>query len=141
VRREMAIAEWRRAAEALGAAEALMHENYHADSVSRAYYAIMHAAKAALVVREVEATSHAGVKRMFGLHLVRPGEIEPRWSSYLGEGLDDRLEADYNVFVSYSAQQAQRECQHAREFLARMRRYLIENGLHEHDLDRDAGRG
>jgi uncharacterized protein (UPF0332 family) len=137
----MAIAEWRRATEALGAAETLVHGDYRADSVSRAYYAIMHAAKAGLFVRDVEATSHAGVKRMFGLHLVRPGDIEARWSTYLGEGLDDRLEADYNVFASYSAQQAEQECERAREFLARMRRYLIENGLYEHDLDQDVGRG
>jgi hypothetical protein len=31
---------------------------------------------------------------MFGLHLVRPGEIEPEWSAYLVESLDDRLAAD-----------------------------------------------
>ena len=70
-----------------------------------------------------------------------PGDIEARWSTYLREGLDDRLEADYNVFASYSVQQAEQECERAREFLARMRRYLIENGLHEHDLDQDVDRG
>lgn len=133
---EMVVAEWRRASESLGAAEVLMREGCQADSVSRAYYAIMHAAKAALFVHGVAATSHAGVRRMFGLHLVHPGRIEPLWSDHLAEGSDERLAADYDVFISYSEQETRRECERARDFLARMRQYLIANGVDERDLDR-----
>lgn len=132
----MVVAEWRRASESLGAAEVLMREGCQADSVSRAYYAIMHAAKAALFVHGVAATSHAGVRRMFGLHLVHPGRIEPLWSDHLAEGSDERLAADYDVFISYSEQETRRECERARDFLARMRQYLIANGVDERDLDR-----
>ena len=139
--RRMVMAEWRRAVEALRAAEVLLNRNYCADSVSRAYYAIMHAAKAGLYVHDVDATSHAGVKRMFGLHLVQSGRIETRWSRCLGEGLDDRLEADYNVFISYSQEETRQECERAQGFLDRLREYLIANGFDERDLDRAVGRG
>lgn len=132
----MVVAEWRRASESLSAAEVLMREGCHADAVSRAYYASMHAAKAALFVHGVAATSHAGVKRMFGLHLVHPGRIESPWSDHLVEGSDERLAADYDVFISYSEQETQQACEHAREFLARMRQYLIASGVAERDLDR-----
>ena len=87
--RNMVVAEWSRAREALRAAEPLTRERCYADAISRAYYAILHASKAALHVHDVAAESHAAVRRMFGLHLVRSGEIEPEWSAYLVESLDD----------------------------------------------------
>ena len=89
-----------------------MREGCHADAVSRAYYAIMHAAKAALFVHGVAATSHAGVKRMFGLHLVHTERIEPLWSDHLVEGSDERLAADYDVFISYSEPLVSQESRH-----------------------------
>jgi uncharacterized protein (UPF0332 family) len=46
------------------------------DAVARTYYALFHAAKAALQVHDVAADTYAGARRMFGLHLVEAGEIE-----------------------------------------------------------------
>jgi len=51
----MVLAEWRRALDSLAAAELLAAEGYGADAISRAYYAALHAAKAALQVRDVAA--------------------------------------------------------------------------------------
>lgn len=45
------MAEWNRARESLRAAETLTREGFYADAISRAYYAILHSAKAALPVR------------------------------------------------------------------------------------------
>ena len=98
----MVIAEWQRAWRALRAAEVLAREGLHEDAVSRAYYATLHAAKAALFIHDVATESHAAVRRMFGLHLIRSGEIESMWSSNLGESLDDRLAADYDASASFS---------------------------------------
>ena len=55
-----------------------MQSGYREDAVSRAYYAILHAAKAALFVHDVAVASHASVRRMFGLHLVRSRKIRAR---------------------------------------------------------------
>ena len=106
----------------------------YADAISRAYYAILHAAKAALHVHDVAAESHPAVRRMFGLHLVKPGEIEPKWSAYLVESLDDRLAADYDVETSFSQEDAISECRRSREFLRRVKRYLLKHGLKEAEL-------
>ena len=73
MKREMVVAEWRRASESLSAAEVLMREGCQADAVSRAYYGIMHAAKAALFVHGVAATSHTGVKRIVRTTSRSPG--------------------------------------------------------------------
>jgi uncharacterized protein (UPF0332 family) len=53
--RELILAEWRRAQQALRAAEVLISEECYSDAVSRTYYAVLHAAKAALYVHGVTA--------------------------------------------------------------------------------------
>ena len=132
--RNMVLAEWNRAREALRAAETLTRDRCYADAISRAYYAILHAAKAALHVHDVAAESHAAVRRMFGLHLVKPGEIEAKWSAFLVESLDDRLAADYDVETTFSREDARSECRRSREFFSRVRRYLLKKCLKEAEL-------
>jgi uncharacterized protein (UPF0332 family) len=94
----------------------------------------LHAAKAALHVHDIVAESHPAVRRMFGLRLVKAGEIETEWSAYLTESFDDRLAADYDVEVPLSRQEARSECQRTGEFLKRIKRYLLKNGLKETEL-------
>jgi hypothetical protein len=48
--------------------------------------------------------------------------------------MDDRLAADYDIGTSYSSKDAREECGRAEEFLARIRRYLLDNGLTELEL-------
>ena len=93
----MAAAEWQRAVKSLGAAEVLMHSGYSEDAVSRCYYAILHAAKSALFVRDVDTASHTAMRRMFGLHLVRSDEtaMGGRARSDDGRPTDGRLQRTY----------------------------------------------
>jgi uncharacterized protein (UPF0332 family) len=89
--RTMVLAEWQRAVQALRAPELLAGAGYPADALSRAYYATLHAAKAALYVHDVAAASHAAVRRLFGLHLIRTGEIEGVWASQQARAFLDRI--------------------------------------------------
>ena len=132
--RNLVLAEWLRAYASLQAAENLTRDSLYADAVSRAYYAILHAAKAGLHVHDVAAESHAAVRRMFGLHLIKSEEIESKWSAYLTASLDDRLAADYDVETEFSRKEATTECVRAREFLKRIKQYLLKNGLKETEL-------
>jgi len=134
VRRELVLAEWRRARDSLRAAEILTREACYVDAVSRTYYAVLHAAKAALEVRDVGAESHAAVRRLFGLHLIQSGEIEKEWARHLGSSLDERLAADYNPQATFSEKDARRECRETRQFVRRIRQYLRDNGFTESEL-------
>ena len=67
--------------------------------------------------------------RTFGLHLIRPGAIEAEWSAHLGRSLEERLAADYDAEATFSAMEATYECQRARKFVGRIRRYLLANGF------------
>lgn len=132
--RPVALAEWRRAIECLGAAQSCRRDGFYADSVSRAYYAVLHAAKAALHLQGIDAESHAAVKRLFGLHLVQPGWIEPEWSTYLGESSEARLMAEYDVEVPFSEEDAREESDRASAFLSRIRAMLLTKGLTPNEL-------
>ena len=139
--RENVIAEWRRGRQSLHASELLMHSGYREDAVSPACYAILHAAKAALFVHDVAVASHASVRRMFGLHLVRTGEIEREWARCLAGGSDDRLAADYNVHARFTCDETRYECRQAREFVKRIERYLLDNGFADEDLESETDPG
>ena len=86
---EQAVRELTRAKKALLAAKTLLEKDLFADCVSRAYYAVLYAAKAALALSEVEADSHSGVRSMFGLHLVKTGKIEREFAKILTAEQED----------------------------------------------------
>ena len=139
--RKLVIAEWRKAVKSLGAAGVLTHAGYAEDSISRSYYAVLHAVKSALFVHDVAVSSHAAARSMFGLHLVRSGEIEREWAGVLAEGMDDRLRADYGIQVRISNEEAEDEHERAKAFLDRMRQYLLAKGLTEQELAAERGDG
>jgi len=85
--------EFDRAKKSLAAARLLLSARLFEDAVSRSYYAVMHAAKAALLVHDVIAESHAAVRRLFGSVLVQPGLIEKDWAAILGREQDKRVVA------------------------------------------------
>ncbi len=66
---EMAKRHWKWAANALNAAnrDALNHDPQNA--VSRAYYAMMHAANAGLAVKGLQPKTHSGTQMLFNEHL------------------------------------------------------------------------
>lgn len=132
--RPIVLAEWWRADESLRAAELLREQGLHADAVSRAYYAVLHAAKAALLTAGIEAESHAAVRRLFGFHLIRTGEFEPEWAAQIAETSDDRLAADYDVETRFSAEDATEQWRKAHDFAERVRRHLRKEGFAEADL-------
>ncbi len=88
-------AEFTRALKSLQAAELLQADGLFEDAVSRAYYAVMHAAKAALLVHDQIAESHVAIRRLFGSVLVQTGNIEKEWASILAREQDRRIAADY----------------------------------------------
>jgi uncharacterized protein (UPF0332 family) len=132
--RDLALAEWKRAQQSMRAAQLLTAEKCFADAISRTYYAVLHAAKAALHAEGVTADTHTAVRRMFGLHLIKPGHIEKEFAAQLGESFDDRLAADYDAEVTFSGKEARHECRQTRRFLSRVRHFLLDKGFKAKEL-------
>ena len=119
---EAALPEWRRAQSALGASGWCQRDGYYADAASRAYYAVLHAAKATLAYSGFGAPdTHDGVSNRFGLHIARTGLIERHFAAEIGRLYDLRNRADYAIDAVFSEADAQDAIARAEAFLNRIR--------------------
>ena len=122
---ETARQEWHRAQSALGASQSCQRDGYYADAVSRAYYAVLHAAKATLAATGFGApNTHDGVRNQFGLHIARTGLIERNFASEIGRLYDLRNRADYVVDAVFGEADAQDAIGRAEAFLNRIHTLL-----------------
>lgn len=96
-----AIAELQRAEDCRQVAELCFRHGFYADSISRSYYAVLHAAKAALALYDIAIKNHRGLAGMFGLHIVQAGLVEGYWGSTIGQLSALRMTADYDVEVVF----------------------------------------
>ena len=113
-----------RAKKALSAAKALLEFQLYEDCVSRAYYAVLHAAKAALALEGINAQSHVAVRRRFGLNLVKTGKIEKDFAQILTKEKEDRDLSDYNIHIEIDRDTAEKRVIDAEKFVKRIEKFL-----------------
>jgi uncharacterized protein (UPF0332 family) len=100
--------EFHRAEKSLQSARLLLRDNLLEDALSRAYYAILHAARAVLLAEGVNVTSHRAVRRLFGQHLIKSGKLSAHLATILAEEQDDRTLADYDVLFDPERERVQK---------------------------------
>ena len=111
-----AIGEWQRAEDCRQVAQLCLRHGFYADSISRSYYAVLHAAKAALALHDITIKNHRGLASMFGLHVVRAGFVEGHWGSVIGQLSALRQDADYDIEVIFTEADAARAFDQADAF-------------------------
>jgi len=119
--------EMDRAFRALRAAELLFRAALFEDCISRSYYAVLHAAKAALGAKRETPGSHRAVIRLFGKALVKEGLIEKEYAKILALEQEDRETGDYDTDVHFTKAQTEQRVKDARRFIDRMARFLDES--------------
>lgn len=124
--RELILGQTAKAEEKLNAAKSLLGGGFVDDAISRAYYAIFHAASAVLLSEGMSAESHGALKDLFGLHFVKPGKIDRKFGRILNRLKDDRETGDYDIYAAFEKEDAENAVQMAAEFLAAMKRFLTE---------------
>ena len=62
-------------------AEKLLKSGDYEDSVSRAYYAVFHAAQGVLLTEGLAAATHQGLMNLFGLHMVKTGKLDKKFGN------------------------------------------------------------
>jgi uncharacterized protein (UPF0332 family) len=127
-RAEEVHAELLRAEKSLDAARTLLKENFLEDALSRAYYSILHAARAVLLAEGVSVSSHRAVRRLFGSHLIKPGKLAVRLAKILAEEQDDRFLADYDAWFHAERERAEKRVSEAAEFLTAIDLFLESQG-------------
>ena len=117
-----------RAQQALQAAEALRSLGLNADSVSRAYYALLHILRALLLSRGVEPRTHAGALHLFNTELVRPGHFSSAHNRLLASVQRARELADYDAAIVFSGEDAQAHLDDTRAFITLALDFLTREG-------------
>ena len=102
-KRENLLEEIERAQESMDAAELLFKNGFARDAVAKLYYSLLYTVRAMLLTKGLEPKSHEGALRLFSMHFVKEGILEPKDSHVFSKLMKYRQEADYNpsyVFTS-----------------------------------------
>jgi uncharacterized protein (UPF0332 family) len=114
-----AVAEVAAARDALRVAEAALALGIRRDAMSRAYYAVFHAARALLLLEGIEPKTHPGVLRMLGEHLLRAGKLDAGFLALFTRLQAYRQASDYGYAFDVDATEVVREIESARTFVDR----------------------
>lgn len=102
----------------------LFQSGDYEDAVSRAYYAVYHAAQALLLTEGEKAETHKGIVTLFGLFFVKTGKFSKKTGKYIANLKDVRESGDYEVFSFVDSETAETAVFEAREFLEETKLYL-----------------
>jgi uncharacterized protein len=120
----LATRELDRARKSLQSAKTLLENALYEDAISRAYYAVLHASKAALATIDIFPATHRSVRRMFGLHLVKTKVIEREYALIFTAEQEDRELSDYDVGIVIEKDRASQRVNDACRFVERIERHL-----------------
>ena len=94
--------------------------------VSRCYYAMFFMAEAALLTKDLSASSHKGVITLFGQYFVKTKILDKSLGRALNDAYDLRLVGDYGVGFTVSESQANDLLETARNFVDVLKHFLRE---------------
>ncbi|MCD7906571.1 MAG: HEPN domain-containing protein [Clostridium sp.] len=88
-------------------AELLMQGGLWSGVVNRIYYVCYYMVSALLVKNGIEATTHAGVRTMLGLHFLKTGKISKEMGVYFSTAFTKRQTSDYDEFIGITQEEAE----------------------------------
>jgi len=98
--------------------------NLYDDAVSRAYYAMFYAAKAALLSEGVDLRRHSSAVTKFRELFVITGRVDSEYLRYLGRAQSARERSDYAPFVPLSKEGTKEILDTAESFIGKIKELL-----------------
>jgi len=92
--------------------------------VSRCYYAMFFITEAVLLTKNLSASSHKGVIRLFGEHFIKTGIFDRKMGKELNDAYDKRLIGDYGIGFIVTEEEAKDLLETARIFVQKLENYL-----------------
>lgn len=113
-----------RADEALESASILHEAAHYLDAVSRAYYAMYHAAMAALSTVNVPVKTHKGAINQFYQHFIASGKLPAELGRSFSYAFEKRTSGDYEVYFELDETDSAKILRDAQFFLSSIRSFL-----------------
>jgi len=114
----------RKAERKLSTAKKLSELGEYEDTVSRAYYCIFHAAKAALALEASFPKTHEGTLKEFGLKLIKERKLPKELGTIFSDARSLRETADYAITPVIGLEDAKWSIEAAERFLKQVAEYL-----------------
>jgi len=106
-----------KAKEKLEAAKYLLKGGFYDDAISRAYYAVFHAAKAILLLFNEDPKTHEGVLHKFGLRIIKEGILDKKYGVILRRLKEMRETSDYVILAYFTEDEIKEAIRAAEEFI------------------------
>ena len=113
-----------RAKETLAEIPHLKDMGYLNTAVNRLYYACYYAVVALMIKNHLEASTHAGVKQMLGLHFVSKGLITRESNRSFSLLFERRHSSDYDDFAYATIEEVDELLPKAESFISEIERLL-----------------
>lgn len=113
----------------LSEAEVLMQNKFYITVINRLYYGCFHASKALLLTKDIAPKTHSGVINMLHLHFVQPGLFEMEHASFYSRLLQERIEDDYNDFLTEDAESTETFIGPARQYVSYIEALILKTML------------
>jgi hypothetical protein len=113
----------RKAQKRLAVARSNLELGYTDSAISEAYYVMFHAAKAALIEKQIFRRRHSGVIAAFGATFAKPGIVSRDLQLWLVAAEKDRVVADYST-EDMATDLGREHIDHAEKFVAAIRALL-----------------
>ncbi|KPV63606.1 MAG: HEPN domain protein [Candidatus Bathyarchaeota archaeon BA2] len=113
-----------RAEKALRSARLLVEHRELEDAVSRAYYAMFHAARAILFSKGTKAKTHRGTISLFGENIVKKGILSDEFADMLRKAFDLRQKSDYEIYAELNEELVEEIIKNAEKFIEKIKEVL-----------------
>ncbi len=114
----------KRADQSAAAARILFDGGLYEDCVSRAYYSMYYAAKAALLTQDVSPKTHKGLVMKFGERIIKLGKMDREQLRELSTALRIRLKSDYELEFEITKEEVSEQLSNAEDFVESVKRFL-----------------
>lgn len=94
-------------------------------TINRLYYACYYAVSALLIKHDIQAQTHAGTRRMFGLHFIKPGTISKESGKFYSNLFDKRQTGDYEDFLDHTQEDVEALVQPAQELIQQIEALVV----------------
>ena len=120
----IAKAHLEKAAERVRVAEKLFRDGEYEDAISRAYYAMYHAARAALSTVNIFPKTHEGVVTEFGRNFVLTRIFQKEMGKNLADAKASRETYEYSVTATVEKPEAETILSNAQKFVNAIKEHL-----------------
>jgi uncharacterized protein (UPF0332 family) len=115
--KKLALYRLSRAKESFEDGELLFKKGSLKSAINRFYYAAFYAARALLATKGLDSSKHSGVISLFQQYFVKTGVIPADISKILPRSFEERIDSDYEDFISVAPQDVEKIRQGVKTFL------------------------